>query len=249
MTLSFWSARSAGGAAVPAAGVDDAWLDEADHRTAAAASGLFSFDFGERAPVAVVGGPAQGGSLGDVVRWLRDSGVPVLQSRRLRSISAAQFARDAYSCLIVDIDSLGGLGEVVEDLLKVRAAHPGLPVIIISADFTHDEYGLHRLAICDVSLRAPVSLAHLDLALIEADINNMVWSDRCRQMDTAAEAPRATATWRTAPALAAGFAPADPDLPDDSGALDMASGWWIVPALLLGLASWAALFWSMTVFF
>lgn len=80
--------------------------------------------------------------------------------------------------VIVDLESCGGIASVASDLIAFRLRHQSTPVILISDESAVDDFSTERLAIADVTLRGPVSLSRLDLALAEAPINNQVWQDR-----------------------------------------------------------------------
>ena len=80
--------------------------------------------------------------------------------------------------LLVDIDSLGGIELVADQLRVVRTRSRSCIIILLSAEFSRDDFDADRLSVCDASLRVPFSYARLEQALIEADNNNMVWQDQ-----------------------------------------------------------------------
>jgi hypothetical protein len=80
--------------------------------------------------------------------------------------------------LEIDIDGFGGAQLVVARLMDLRRRVPSLPVIVISAEVQFHDFTTERLAVCDVTLRAPVTAAALDLALAEAAVNNLLWQAR-----------------------------------------------------------------------
>lgn len=80
--------------------------------------------------------------------------------------------------IVVDIDSCGGISKVIPELIAFRRMSPGTPVILISAESEADDFSTIRLALCDVTLRGPVSVARLDQALADAQINNLIWQER-----------------------------------------------------------------------
>jgi hypothetical protein len=45
----------------------------------------------------------------------------------------------------------------------------------LSRDFETDEFGTHRMMLGDVSLRVPVLHASLEIALLQAPVNNLDW--------------------------------------------------------------------------
>ncbi|MCI5101162.1 hypothetical protein [Phaeobacter italicus] len=80
-----------------------------------------------------------------------------------------------YDYLFVDIDGLGGVSAVIDDLWDLRLRYPSITVILISAEFETDDFDMNRRNLGDVSLRDPVLYASLELALLEAPNNNSHW--------------------------------------------------------------------------
>lgn len=83
--------------------------------------------------------------------------------------------------VFVDVDSFGLIDTVISDLVDLRIRKPQLRVILLSRTFGRDDFTAERLAICDCSLRLPVSLVRLELAFIAADDSNAIWQSRCPQ--------------------------------------------------------------------
>jgi hypothetical protein len=86
----------------------------------------------------------------------------------------------AWSILIIEIDGLGGITAVIDQLMDLRKRVPEIPVIVVTSEIQSSDYSTERLAICDVTLREPVWHALLEIGLGEAIVNNMVW--RVRQI-------------------------------------------------------------------
>jgi hypothetical protein len=82
--------------------------------------------------------------------------------------------------LIIDIDGLGGILNVIDELIAFRVANPAVITVLMSEDFQRDEFEGSRLWVCDASLRLPFSFSRLEQALIEADLNTLVWQGRCQ---------------------------------------------------------------------
>lgn len=105
-----------------------------------------------------------------------------LKTRTLKTVSKAGQTVDSgeqqVGLVVVDLESCGGIASIVSDLMAFRQAYVDTPVILISADSEVDDFSTERLAIGDVTLRGPVSVSRLDLALAEAQINNQVWQAR-----------------------------------------------------------------------
>jgi len=79
---------------------------------------------------------------------------------------------------IVEIDSLGVIWELIDKLLRIRQYNPQCSVILVSAEFSEDDFGTSRHPICDTSLRRPHSFARLEQAFVEASQNNMIWREK-----------------------------------------------------------------------
>jgi hypothetical protein len=88
--------------------------------------------------------------------------------------------RSKIDRLFVDVDSLGGVDTILEDLLELRKYLPGLPVVLISSGFSRDEFDLTRAAICDCSLKSPLSSRSIEEAISQSRINNMVSAESYR---------------------------------------------------------------------
>lgn len=111
--------------------------------------------------------------------WLTENAVDLNSAGSLRQAKAKIAASNQpIGLVIVDLESCGGIASVASELLTFRLQHKTTPVILISDESAVDDFSTERLAITDVTLRGPVSLSRLDLALAEAQINNQVWQDR-----------------------------------------------------------------------
>lgn len=84
-------------------------------------------------------------------------------------------ARPKIDRLFVDVDGLGGIEAVIDDLLDLRRYLAKLPVVLISSEFSRDEFDLTRVSICDCSLKAPLTCESVDYAITQSRVNNMVW--------------------------------------------------------------------------
>lgn len=103
----------------------------------------------------------------------------VLQSQRADVCLSTDLASsDQSNVLIIDLDSLGGILKVIDQLLVMRVLKPSCMMILLSAEFSRDDFGASRLSVCDASLKLPFSFPRLELALVQADLNNMTWQDR-----------------------------------------------------------------------
>lgn len=146
---------------------------------------MFATDLETDRPVAIA--TRRPSELGDAIGWVRAQGAAVLVGEALRGVVRPRFGgRSPFSILIADIDTLGDLDDVVEELLSLRAEMPDLPVILVSAGFGADDFGSDRLPLCDASVRWPLDFARLELAITEAQINNDLWQARTAAPEAAA---------------------------------------------------------------
>jgi hypothetical protein len=83
---------------------------------------------------------------------------------------------------IVEIDSLGVLSYLVDELIEIRMHHPQCSIILVSAEFLDDDFGMTRHSICDISLRRSHSFARLEQAFVEALQNNLNWQEKCHSI-------------------------------------------------------------------
>ncbi len=111
--------------------------------------------------------------------WLAENAVDLNSVASLRQANLAiSTSNQPIGLVIVDLEGCGGIASAASELIAFRLRHPTTSVILISDESTVDDFSTERLAITDVTLRGPVSLSRLDLALAEAQINNQVWQDR-----------------------------------------------------------------------
>ncbi len=122
---------------------------------------------------------ANDANVGICEEWLNEA---MIGAVRCRSFDAAPKAtrRGALrvSLFIVDLDSLGGISVAFDDIIALRDANPCIPMILLSAKVQASDYSTERLRLCDVTLRAPVGHASLELAIVEAARNNLIWCGR-----------------------------------------------------------------------
>lgn len=135
------------------------------------------FEMLDEGPAMLIAGNE--GNIGPCADWLAGAGMP---ARRCRSLGEAAIAightEARISLLVIDIDSLGGISAAINGMLTIRDTHPAIPLILLSADIPASDHSTERLRLCDVTLRAPVSYAALELAIVEAARNNIVWCSR-----------------------------------------------------------------------
>jgi len=114
----------------------------------------------------------------DLVEYLEVFGVPSLMTDNFDDIPYLYLADYEPSYLFVGVDECGGPALLYDRLRKLRDSMPNTAIILISAEFSTDEYGTHRLQLADVSLRYPFTRPALFYALKQAPINLAVWKKR-----------------------------------------------------------------------
>jgi hypothetical protein len=77
-----------------------------------------------------------------------------------------------YDGIVVNLDRYTDLEMGVDRLLRFRRACPSCFVVMATADVASDDFGLHRRAICDSTLRLPLSASRLAEALEAAMVNH-----------------------------------------------------------------------------
>lgn len=108
--------------------------------------------------------------------WIVDAGFWVAHSQCLQhELQSMIQTTQKWSVILIAIDDFGGITAVIEDLLRLRRALPGVPVILLSSEVHGDDFSSVRKHLCDVTLRLPLSLPRLNLGLCEAVVNNAEW--------------------------------------------------------------------------
>jgi CheY-like chemotaxis protein len=86
---------------------------------------------------------------------------------------------DQYACgfdlAVVDCDHVGDHGDVIDLGRRLRRHAPGLPVIMLSSRVLRDDMTTERMAICDVTLRKPLTRGGFLLAVSAALDNHAFW--------------------------------------------------------------------------
>lgn len=121
--------------------------------------------------------------LSTLTNWLNDFGHEACFARDL-GLAAKDLVKHRlnYSMLFVDIDSFDGICFAIDDLRLIRNAAPELPIVVLTRDVASDDFSTARLAITDVTLRHPLRVSTLEVAVIEAFRNNLQWQNRLTGM-------------------------------------------------------------------
>ena len=117
--------------------------------------------------------------LDDVFEHAFRLGIPVRPLPSIHSmIKEVSNVSAPGSCVIINLDDLGGATEVIEELIAWRLNFPSMPTILVSGEFEVDDFDLHRLSICDCSIKSTGNPSSLHAALKQSFINNMIWAER-----------------------------------------------------------------------
>lgn len=100
--------------------------------------------------------------------------------RTYGALLTAVEAQQSINFVIIDLDSENCAQSDFDCLRQFRDAFPDKPTILLSDDFETNDYYSHLQVLGDVSLRVPVLHSALELALLQAPINNLNWRDRQR---------------------------------------------------------------------
>jgi len=129
-----------------------------------------------------------GARLGMAEDWMLRQEINTARIPNLSKITTRAYDSKVISHLIVDVDHFGGIVFVLGELRRIRDTFPEIVIVLVSGDFSYDDFNCERLAICDVSLRSPVSLASLEFGLSEAtNINNPIWQERLLKINQASD--------------------------------------------------------------
>lgn len=89
---------------------------------------------------------------------------------------------EIWSMAVLDVDSLGGILELSDDLMDFRAEVPEVPVMLVSAGFSQDDLTEERLPMCDASVRNPARLPSIVKGVAAAIENNKTWRMRAETL-------------------------------------------------------------------
>ena len=84
----------------------------------------------------------------------------------------------ARTVLILDLETMGGIGAAFETLRGLRTLYPQVVVVLVAPTADAQDFGRTRLQICDATLGGTPTGEDLDLALFAALRNNAAWRAR-----------------------------------------------------------------------
>lgn len=145
-------------------------------------------DLDDRYPVMVVSADRK--EHGSCRGWFEAAGHGVESYYRIEpALDMLVGYQSEYALLILDLDTLGGISRLFDSLRLIRECAPTVPVIILSEEFSSDDFSVSRLAVADVSLRKPLGLKRLEVGVTEAAVNNVTWQGRRADLARGATAP------------------------------------------------------------
>jgi hypothetical protein len=147
--------------------------------------GIFQFSIldGHDTVATMIGGSPQ--LVGHIAVQMEENGGKLLHTATFDEAVMSLVLKE-QDWILVDIDSLGGIVRIFDRLRDLRDAFPSIPLILLSREFDRHEFGIHRLALGDVSLSVPFTVQAFELGLLQARTNNLAWQARAASTVAAA---------------------------------------------------------------
>jgi two-component SAPR family response regulator len=86
-------------------------------------------------------------------------------SASINDILEIATTHETVSMLVVNGDAFGELPNTVDALRSVREIQPHMSIVLVSSKVANDDLSDERKAICDATLRAPITMARLDVTI------------------------------------------------------------------------------------
>jgi hypothetical protein len=119
------------------------------------------------------------GPLDPLLDWLAEKGARITQfSLRRLPLDWFDTYAGCHDVALVDADFLGDEGAMIDFGMRLRRFAPAMPVIMASRRVTTSDYSTERMAICDVTLRMPVTRGDLLEAMSAALENHHFWMEK-----------------------------------------------------------------------
>jgi hypothetical protein len=164
----------------------------------------------------------------EVARWIeRGGGTAVAVPSEAGEAATLADAADRWDFALIDSDAFGDPAEAHDLCLRLRNAAPGLPIILVDSELYPRDLTPLASGLCDALL--PPDFSESSLAHAHQTATFAASFVRTDDLRDAMHGP-ALARLVQAPRRDAAVAPRSAP-----------SGWWIVPAVLLGAAMWVAL--------
>jgi hypothetical protein len=95
----------------------------------------------------------------------------VAKSEQVYPLSLGKPGSLRYDGIVVNLDRFADVEMGIDRLMRFRRASPACFIVMATAGVASDDFGHHRRAICDSTLRLPLTASRLTEAL-EAAISN-----------------------------------------------------------------------------
>jgi len=110
--------------------------------------------------------------LASIRRALRGFGIaPVASCPSATQIADVAKMHLDFDFLLIDFDAFPSVEDGVDALLEFRKRNRHAVVVLVSANVAADDLGTERRAICDATLRAPVTDERMRRGLLDALVN------------------------------------------------------------------------------
>jgi hypothetical protein len=86
-------------------------------------------------------------------------------SASINDILEIATTHETVSMLVVNGDAFGELPDTVDALRNLREIQPHMSIVLVSSKVANDDLSDERKVICDATLRAPVTMARLDVTI------------------------------------------------------------------------------------
>ncbi len=109
----------------------------------------------------------------DIMAWAKPVGAAAVFGRSLmQALDMVQTDQQDIGALFVCVDDCDDLALSLDTLVEFRRNFNSPPVLLMSHDFALNDFSTERLAVCDASLRLPLSRTSFGLGLSSALGNN-----------------------------------------------------------------------------
>jgi|GEM_PF-3983947 len=111
----------------------------------------------------------------DIMAWAKTVGATAVFGRSLmEALDMIQTCQQDIGALFVCADDCDDLASSLDTLVEFRRNFNSPPVVLMSHDFAMHDFSTDRLAVCDASLRLPLSRTSFGLGLSSALGNNEI---------------------------------------------------------------------------
>jgi hypothetical protein len=108
----------------------------------------------------------------ELCNWIVDVGAQAsMTGAILPSVHWVARRADKFDAVLLDADHIGAVESLVETGFDLRRAAPQLPIVILSSQVSCHDFSRERQAICDATLRRPLSRSAFFLGVSAAQSN------------------------------------------------------------------------------